>query len=73
MAWLLVQLKLRLLVNALRSSRSAKATFISSTIFAALVAIGMFALLATFRGQAASVDITSVIFTLFAFGWLILP
>src|SRR5712691_5121106 len=73
MAWLLVQLKLRLLVNALRSSRSAKATFISSTIFAALVAIGMFALLATFRGQAASVDVTSVIFTLFSFGWLILP
>jgi ABC-2 type transport system permease protein len=73
MAWLLVRLKLRLLVNALRSSNSAKATFITSTIFAALVAIGTFALLSAFRGQAASVYVTSVIFTLFAFGWLILP
>jgi ABC-2 type transport system permease protein len=73
MAWLLVRLKLRLLVNALHSSRSARATFVTSTIFALLVAIGTFVLLAVFRGQAASVYVTSVIFTLFAFGWLILP
>ncbi|HEX9622752.1 MAG TPA: hypothetical protein VF979_00130, partial [Streptosporangiaceae bacterium] len=50
-----------------------KATFVTSTIFAVLVAIGTFALLAAFRGQAASVYVTSVIFTLFGFGWLILP
>jgi ABC-2 type transport system permease protein len=73
MAWLLVQLKVRLLVNALRSSNSAKATFITSTIFAGLTAIATFLLLSAFRGQAASVYVTSVIFTLFAFGWLILP
>ena len=73
MGLLLVQIKLRLLTNALRSSRSAKATFVVSTIFAALVAIGTFLLLAAFRGQAASVYVTSVIFTLFALGWLILP
>jgi ABC-2 type transport system permease protein len=73
MAWLLVQLKLRLLTNALRSSTSAKATFLVSTIFAVLVAAGTFVLLALFRGQAASVDVTSVIFTVFAFAWLILP
>jgi ABC-2 type transport system permease protein len=73
MAWLLVQLKLRLLTNALRSSNSAKATFIVSSIFAVLVAIGTFVILALFRGQVASVDVTSVIFTVFAFGWLILP
>src|SRR5580693_3215652 len=73
MARLLVQLKLRLLRNALRSSSQAKAGFIVSTIAAALVAAGTFAGLAALRGNSASVDLTTVIFTLFAFGWLILP
>ena len=73
MARLLVQLKLRLLRNALRSSTPAKVSFIVSTTFAVLVAVGTFAGLAALRGQSASVDLTTVIFTMFAFGWLILP
>ena len=73
MARLLVQLKLRLLTNALRSSRAAKVGFVVSTIFAALVAVGTFAVLAGLRGQSASVDQTAAVFTVFAFGWLILP
>jgi ABC-2 type transport system permease protein len=73
MARLLVQLKLRLLANALRSSNRAKASFMISTAFAALTALGMFALLASLRGQSTAVDLTSVIFTVFAFGWLIVP
>ena len=73
MARLLVQLKLRLLVNALRSSSRAKASFIISTAFAVLTALGMFALLASLHGQSTAVDLTSVMFTVFAFGWLILP
>jgi len=73
MAWLLVQLKLRLLRNALRSSTAAKVSFIVSTTFACLVAIGLFTTLALFRGNSASVDLTTVIFTVLAFGWLILP
>jgi ABC-2 type transport system permease protein len=73
MARLLVQLKLRLLANALRSSSRAKASFIISTAFAVLTAIGMFALLASLHGQSTAVDLTSVMFTIFAFGWLILP
>jgi ABC-2 type transport system permease protein len=72
-ARLLVQLKLRLLRNALRSSTSAKAGFIVSLIVACLVAAGTFAGLAALRGNGASVDLTTVVFTLFAFGWLILP
>ena len=52
MARLLVQLKLRLLRNALRSSGQAKAGFIVSMIAAILV---------------------TVVFTAFAFGWLVLP
>jgi ABC-2 type transport system permease protein len=72
-ARLLVQLKLRLLRNALRASTGAKIGFITSTIFAGLVAAGTFALLARLRGNSASVDLTTVIFTVFAFGWLILP
>jgi len=72
-ARLLVQLKLRLLTNALRSSRGAKISFIASTIFAALVAIGTFLILAGLRGQVAAVDQTAAVFTLFAFGWLIVP
>ncbi len=73
MARLLVRLKLRLLRNALRSSTPAQVSFIISTICAGLVAIGTFVALALFRGSAASVDLTTVIFTVFAFGWLILP
>src|SRR5579862_2814388 len=73
MARLLVQLKLRLLTNAVRASNRAKASFITSTAFAVLTAIGMFALLASLHGQAAAVDLTSALFTVFAFGWLILP
>ncbi len=73
MARLLVQLKLRLLANALRSSTQARVTFILSTIAAGLVAAGTFAGLAALRGNSASVDLTTVVFTLFAFGWLILP
>ena len=73
MARLLVQLKLRLLRNALRSSTQAKVSFIISTIFAGLVAVGTFVGLAALRGHAAAVDLTTVVFTIFAFGWLILP
>jgi ABC-2 type transport system permease protein len=72
-ARLLVQLKLRLLRNALRSSTQAKVSFVVSTTFAGLVAVGTFAGLAALRGNSASVDLTTVVFTLFAFGWLILP
>jgi ABC-2 type transport system permease protein len=72
-ARLLVQLKLLLLRNALRSSTGAKIGFIASTIFAGLVAVGTFAILASLRGHSAAVDLTTVIFTVFAFGWLILP
>jgi ABC-2 type transport system permease protein len=73
MARILVQLKLRLLLNALRASTAAKVSFVISSTVAALVAAGTFAVLALLRGQPASVDVTTVIFTLFAFGWLILP
>jgi ABC-2 type transport system permease protein len=72
-ARLLVQLKLRLLLNALRSSRTAKVSFIISTAFAVLLAIGTFVALASFRGKGTSVELTAVIFTVFAFGWLIAP
>ncbi len=73
MAWLLIQLKLRLLRNALRSSTAARISFLVSTAFAVLVAIGTFVILALFRGHSTSVDETAVIFTVFAFGWLIAP
>jgi len=73
MAGLLVKLKLRLLTNALRSSTAAKVSFIVSTTFAVLVAVGAFVVLSMLRGQAAAVDLTTVIFTVFGFGWLILP
>ena len=73
MARLLVQLKLRLLRNALRSSTPAKVSFIVSSILACLVAAGTFTLLALIRGSSASVDVSAVIFTVFAFGWLFAP
>src|ERR1700733_13820369 len=73
MARVLVQLKLRLLRNALRASTAAKVSFIISTAAAALVAAGAFPPRALPRGQPAAVDVSTVLFTLFAFGWLILP
>jgi ABC-2 type transport system permease protein len=72
-ARLLVQLKLRILLNALRASTRAKVSFIISTTFAVLLAAGTFLILSLLRGHAAAVDETTVVFTLFAFGWLILP
>ena len=73
MAWVLVQLKLRLVLNALRSSTAAQTSFILSTSCALVVAAGGFYVLALFRGLSASVDLTTVIFTAFALGWLVLP
>jgi ABC-2 type transport system permease protein len=73
MARLLVQLKLRLLGNALRSSTAAKVGFFVSTFFAVLLAAGTFAGLAALGAQPGSVYVTTVVFTVFAFGWLILP
>ena len=73
MARVLVQLKLRLVLNALRSSTAAKTSFILSTFFAVVVAVGGFYVLSLFRGLSASVDLTTVIFSAFALGWLILP
>jgi len=72
-ARLLVELKLRLLANALRSSTAAKVSFLVSTTFAALVAIGTFYVLAHLRHLSASVDLTTVFFGIFAIGWLIGP
>ncbi len=73
MARVLVQLKLRLVLNALRSSTAAKTSFIVSTFFAVVVAAGGFYVLSLFRGLSASVDLTTVIFSAFALGWLVLP
>lgn len=73
MARLFVQLKLRLLLGALRGSRQVKASFILSLVAAAVFAAVAFAGLAALRGQAGAVDLTTVTFTSFAFGWLILP
>jgi ABC-2 type transport system permease protein len=73
MAGLLVRLKLRLLTNALHSSPVAKVSFIISTTLACVLAVGAFVVLALLRGQSTAVDLTTVIFTVFAFGWLILP
>ena len=73
MARLLVQLKLRLLFNALRASTGAKVGFILSTIFAALVAGGVFYLLSTLGGGIAAADLTTAIFCAFGLAWLIGP
>jgi ABC-2 type transport system permease protein len=73
MARVLVQLKLRLVLNALRSSTAAQTSFILSTFFAFVVGVGGFYVLSLFRGLSASVDLTTVIFTAFALSWLILP
>ncbi len=74
MARLLVQLKLRLLGNALRASTGAQIAFVLSTVCAAVVAVGIFYLLAILRGSGiAAADLTTVIFTMFGLAWLILP
>jgi len=72
-AWILVQLKLRLLLGALRSTTTARVSFILSSLVAAAVAAGTFAGLASLRHNGAAVDLTAALFTAFAFGWLILP
>ncbi len=73
MARVLVQLKLRLLLNALRSSTAAQSSFILSTLCAFVVAAGGFYVLSLFRGLSASVDLTTVTFSAFALGWLVMP
>jgi ABC-2 type transport system permease protein len=73
MARLLVQLKLRLLLNALRASTGAKVGFVLSTLGAALVAGGVFYLLALLPGGIAAADLSTVVFTMFGLAWLILP
>jgi ABC-2 type transport system permease protein len=73
MARLLVQLKLRLLGNALRASTGARVAFVTSTVFAVLVAGGFFYLLAILPGGIAAADLTTVIFCTFGLAWLILP
>ena len=73
MARLLVQLKLRLLLNALRASTGARIAFALSVICAAIVAGGVFYLLAMLGGGIAAADLTTVIFCAFGLGWLILP
>ena len=73
MARLLVQLKLRLLTNALRASTGAQVAFIFSTLFAVVVAVGVFYLLSILGGGIAAADLATAIFCLFALAWLILP
>ncbi len=73
MARLLVQLKLRMLANALRASTTARVSFLISTALALLVAIGTFWVLAQLRSLDASVDLITVIFSIFAIGWLLCP
>jgi ABC-2 type transport system permease protein len=73
MARLLVQLKLRLVANALRASTGAQLAFILSSLLAGLVAIGVFWLLAMLPGGIAAADLTTVIFCFFGLAWLILP
>jgi ABC-2 type transport system permease protein len=73
MARLLVQLKLRLWLNALRASNAAKIAFALSVVCAAVVAGGVFYLLSILGGGIAAADLTTVIFCVFAVAWLILP
>jgi ABC-2 type transport system permease protein len=72
-ARLLVQLKLRLLLNALRASTGAQIAFTLSTVCAALVAGGVFYLLSILGGGIAAADLTTAIFCAFGLAWLILP
>jgi len=73
MARLLVQLKLRLWLNALRASTGAQIAFSFSAICAALVAGGIFYFLSILGSGRAAADVTTVIFCVFALAWLILP
>jgi ABC-2 type transport system permease protein len=73
MARLLVQLKLRLVANALRASTGAKVGFFISTLFAVVVAGGVFYILAILPGGIAAADLTTVIFCVFGLAWLIGP
>jgi ABC-2 type transport system permease protein len=73
MARLLVQLKLRLITNALRASTGAKIAFVLSTLLALVVAVGVFYLLAILPGGIAGADLTTVIFSFFGLAWLVLP
>ena len=73
MARLLVQLKLRLLRNALRASAGAQVAFILSTLLALVIAVGVFYVLAILPGGIAGADLTTVIFCMFALAWLVLP
>jgi ABC-2 type transport system permease protein len=72
-ARILVQLKLRLLFHALRSTAGTRASFITSCTFAVIFAAGIFASLAGLRHNGAAVDLTASLYTTIAFGWLILP
>lgn len=72
-ARLLVRLKLRLLLNALRASTWARRAFMVSTGCAVLVACGVFYLLSILGGGIAAADLTTVVFALFGVAWLILP
>jgi len=73
MARLLVQLKLRLIGNALRASTGAQIAFILSTLLALVVPVGVFYLLAILPGGIAGADLTTVIFCFFGLAWLVLP
>ena len=73
MARLLVELKLRLWLNALRASAGARVAFALSVICAAVVAGGVFYLLSILGGGIAAADLTTVIFSVFAVAWLIMP
>jgi ABC-2 type transport system permease protein len=73
MARLLVQLKVRLIGNALRASTGAQIAFILSTLLALVVAVGVFYLLAILPGGIAGADLTTVIFCFFGLAWLVLP
>jgi ABC-2 type transport system permease protein len=72
-ARILVQLKVRLLLGALRASGATRVSFILSSTVALIVAVGTFAGLAALRHNGAAVDLTASIYTLFAFGWVIFP
>jgi len=72
-ARILVQLKLRLLLGALRATNATRVSFIVSSTVALMVAIATFVGLAALRHNGGAVDLTAVIYTVFALGWLILP
>jgi ABC-2 type transport system permease protein len=73
MARLLVQLKLRLLRNALRASTGAQIAFILSTLLALVIAIVVFYLLAILPSGIAGANLTTLIFCMFGLAWLVLP